>query len=402
MACLKLPGQAGTASEGKPKLDLYRYKWLALMPQLSSSRNDKGIKPAKNAMPADLGQWFGFGCRKYSLNKLFAYIFSRLSITKIMKYSMPVVVAAFLSLAVAGALSGMTALATAQPVSKAPNYGGIANTRHNLTQSFLGESAGWMSMSRNNYGEVCVYCHTPHGANTNVAVPLWNRTIRQTTYTTYDKLATTAEQTYSQPGAASLSCLSCHDGQTAMDSIINMPGAGGYNAGQSTAQNNGFLDAWPGGPGQSFYGGHGTLSNTPAALNNYGECQSCHSMNGDQHDPGYIPSFDVAFIGTDLRNDHPVGVTYPKKTGTGTDWKTPTGSKTVNGLLTSFFDTDNNDHMDKTDIRLYNTGAGPEVECASCHDPHGVPSGGTGSIFNKTFLRKTNEGSAVCQTCHSK
>ena len=55
----------------------------------------------------------------------------------------------------------------------------------------------------------------------------------------------------------------------------------------------------------------------------------------------------------------------------------------------------------KTDMLLYTrsvTGidggvAQPFVECASCHDPH---------VNNPTFLRTTNDGSAVCRACHTK
>ena len=50
----------------------------------------------------------------------------------------------------------------------------------------------------------------------------------------------------------------------------------------------------------------------------------------------------------------------------------------------------------------FESGDGFEVECGSCHDPHGVPSGGNGSAFLPTFLRVTNAGSAVCLTCHNK
>ena len=47
-------------------------------------------------------------------------------------------------------------------------------------------------------------------------------------------------------------------------------------------------------------------------------------------------------------------------------------------------------------------GEGFEVECASCHDPHGVPSTGEGSTLLPSFLRVRNENSAVCLTCHTK
>lgn len=76
--------------------------------------------------------------------------------------------------------------------------------------------------------------------------------------------------------------------------------------------------------------------------------------------------------GTDLSNDHPIGVPYRGLTA-GTDYA---GGTTTSG--------------------------GFEVECASCHDPHGVPSGGAGSAFIGTFLRIANAESALCLTCHTK
>lgn len=51
---------------------------------------------------------------------------------------------------------------------------------------------------------------------------------------------------------------------------------------------------------------------------------------------------------------------------------------------------------------LFDTGDGHEVECASCHDPHGVGPGpgGSGNPFNRTFLRVANGASALCLACH--
>jgi cytochrome c553 len=279
-----------------------------------------------------------------------------------------------------------TGLAQAQPSTagtKFTNQGGIANTRHNLTQRppAGGINSAFMDGFRNDYGEVCVYCHTPHGADATVKLPLWNRTTVARTYKTYNELKTSSlTQTVSQPGVNSLSCLSCHDGQTAMDSIINMPGSGNYLASQNTSSSQDFLNKWPGvGPKQ---GGHQGLKD--------GECLVCH---GAAAIPG-APDFRIAAIGTDLTNDHPVGITFPTKNGAGTDFKTPTGTQ---GNAT-FFDTDSNGVMDKGDVRLYDA----KVECASCHDPHGVPSGAPGSTFNLTFMRVANTNSAVCLTCHAK
>lgn len=261
----------------------------------------------------------------------------------------------------------------------------IGNTRHNLTQRQTaggGPNGSSMDQYRNDYVEVCVYCHTPHGANTIIAVPLWNRTIKNTTYVTYNQLNLTS--TVTQPGANSLSCLSCHDGQTATDSIVNMPGSGRYNANQMTTQDNAFLNTWT--------NTRGPDATSHLGLNNVG-CLGCHAP--DAFLGAGATDFTVFAIGTDLTNDHPIGVTLPTDPS---NWNVPGGTKGT----TKFFDTNGDTLMTKNEIRLYDTGQGPEVECASCHDPHGVPSGGANSTFNPTFLRKVNTGSAVCLTCHNK
>jgi predicted CXXCH cytochrome family protein len=284
-------------------------------------------------------------------------------------------------------LPSSDSLADGDLASKFSNQTSIRNTRHNLTQRQAagGPSGVNMDPYRNDYGEVCVYCHTPHGANTNVAAPLWNRSIPNTTYTLYS--SNTLTQTIAQPGAASLVCLSCHDGQQAVDAIMNMPGSGRYSSSPNSGSPSGntFLNTW----------------SNPSGLNagvhlglKQGECLACHS-------PGAVvgagaADFRVAAIGTDLRDDHPVGVTFPTTNGSGTDWKTPGGTFAGN----KFFDENGNGRMDKGEIRLYASAGAPTVECGSCHDPHGVAS--SGSLFNATFLRKVNSGSAVCLTCHSK
>lgn len=303
-------------------------------------------------------------------------------------------------IAMAAALTLMS-LAWANPASttKFTNIGSIVYTRHNLTQQPSTIDVAWMGGSRNDYGEVCVYCHTPHGSQTLVNMPLWNRTVKSTTYTTYNSFSLT-QGTAPQPGNNSLTCLTCHDGQTAIDSIINMPGSGRGQASQAATQDDNFLSTWPIGPVQwGMYGGHGTLSNSPATLNEYGQCMSCHSPLGDQWGSA-APNFDTFFIGTDLTNDHPIGITFSAASGVG-GFNQPTG---VAGTA-RYFDTNANGHMDTNEVRLYNTGGVVRVECASCHDPHGVPSAGPGTQFKPTFLRVANgstTGSALCLTCHDK
>lgn len=284
------------------------------------------------------------------------------------------------------ALPSATLADSAGPGTQATNVGGVINTRHNLTQSFT-TLGYWMDTARNNYGEICVYCHTPHSANTQIAAPLWNRTVVPTTYTIYN-FPTTLGSPVTQPGVNSLTCLSCHDGVTAVDSIINIPGFA-YSKAQETSVSQSFLSQW------KLDGKPGPLSPGHAGI------QTCTDRC---HNPSIFSvrknlQFGVFVIGTDLTNDHPVGIRYPTTFGPDVDFREPTGEF---GGKMKFFDTNGNGRPNTNEVRLYDTGDGYEVECASCHDPHGVPSAGPGSVFNASFLRVSNTSSALCLTCHVK
>jgi hypothetical protein len=108
---------------------------------------------------------------------------------------------------------------------------GIADTKHNL-----GSGAGPSGRNQvSDTAEICVFCHTPHGASTDAPAPLWNKRLGANgtpagggTYTTYDTLQTPSlDGTVAPVGSVSMACLSCHDGTQAMDNIINAPGSGG-------------------------------------------------------------------------------------------------------------------------------------------------------------------------------
>ncbi|HGG59076.1 MAG TPA: hypothetical protein ENK26_04055 [Gammaproteobacteria bacterium] len=288
--------------------------------------------------------------------------------------------------------AGSAALAGGDVPTEFTNQGGIKNTRHNLTQNVPGINSSLMDLQRNNYGEICVYCHTPHGANTTPGMPLWNRQTPTGPYTTYDQLnTTTLTQTVTSPGANSLTCLSCHDGSLAIDAIMNMPGPGRYSANPDIS----FLNQWanPGGSTSS----HAHMGD-PTGANPSTGCMVCHNDGGSGNSFPDATDFSVFLIGTDLRNDHPVGVSFPSS-GAAAGFNTPTP---VSSSL-AVFDTNGNNRANTNEIRVYDTGEGFEVECASCHDPHGVPSAGPGSTHYPTFLRVDNSnGSAVCLTCHIK
>jgi mono/diheme cytochrome c family protein len=359
--------------------------------------------------------------------------------------------------------------------TQAPNAAdaenGISNTRHNLTMSYSSQQ-GVMGTFRNNYYEVCVYCHTPHGANSTAAAPLWNRTVTNRNYTLYDNSSSLAGGNMSQPGANSLTCLSCHDGITAIDSVINMPtqlgGAyrAGYNVNQESGINVDFLNAW-GAPGNDMFDrvdGNGDALLAPqtadlpdngagqghSGLANFGDgsspCIACHtpSPSGGR---GVAPSFDAFLIGTQsarrvggldsdglqsldsnvrggafLADDHPIGVSYPSEFGAGSGYNEPD----IMNPKIAFWDLNDNQHADPNEVRLYDTGEGYEVECGSCHDPHGVKvSNDDSAAFIPSFLRigdnavtdasqnvsflssvaggvSANAGSKLCLTCHVK
>jgi len=265
-----------------------------------------------------------------------------------------------------------------------PAAAGIANTKHNL---------GTTGVAGNNKvtagtDEICVFCHTPHAADTTAPVPLWNKSLGSLGgYTTYANLNSESIDGEILPvGSISLACLSCHDGSQAMDNIINAPGSGGYDV--------------TGG------GANGLLSYTWATATGRVD------VNGKLINS----STSLAMLDKDLSNDHPIGIQY---CGGGPNVATPAASckdsdffapqsGTINGRTVFWVDSTGGTAgaRDKSDMQLYtrtfvNGGAGPSVECASCHDPHVEANTGT-PASGQTFLRIANTGSAVCLTCHNK
>ena len=202
------------------------------------------------------------------------------------------------------AMMAVVSVLMAAQIAKA----GISGTKHDLTTA----ANGGAYVTGTNL-QICVFCHTPH--NTQTTAPLWNRAANGSTFTTYG--TTAAGTTAGAPGDKSTICLSCHDGNTAVNTILVTPA---------------------------------TMTGvTPA---------------GTRQTAGKLTS-GSALIGTDLRNDHPVGIAYPA-----------TGLYTAVGSL--------------VDVKVYTN----KVECASCHDVH--------DNTDSPFLRVANTGSALCLKCHTK
>lgn len=158
--------------------------------------------------------------------------------------------------------------------------------------------------------ESCVYCHTPHAANP--IAPLWNRNDSGQFYQTYE--SSTLKATVGQPTGSSRLCLSCHDGTIALNQT--------YNPNNSAAS-------------------------------------TVHLQPGDR-----------GYIGTDLRDDHPISFRY--------DSALAAQRRELRDPITL-----------PPELPLDHD---KQLQCTTCHDPHDDRFG--------QFLRMDNTESRMCTTCH--
>lgn len=184
----------------------------------------------------------------------------------------------------------------------------ISSTKHNLSTTGMGDIHLTVSPG-NGKDQICVFCHTPHHADTTVGVVLWNRRVDTHGYTMYDS-GTIDMPIAAQPQTISLACLSCHDGTIAFDALRNGPGAGDYNG-----------NAWA--RGWTFRDGENKM-----------------------------PYGSYARIGQDLSDDHPISVTYDT-------WADP-----------AFYDQGS---VESAGLRFYSDPSRTrrdQLECGTCHNPH--------------------------------
>ena len=234
-------------------------------------------------------------------------------------------------------------------------FGGtITGSPHDLS-SDVGERSGLASVTQDN-GEICVYCHTPHAGNNVMAAagrgaPLWNKTPSAlgagtpTNFTMYGATIGSTAQA-AEPANASLACLTCHDGVSSIDSMVNAPGAG-PGAGAGLADRN-----------------------ISVVLGN---------LNADI---GQL-------AGAGLAKTHPISIEYD-----------PTADGTKKGSLKAT-DTALTGWMGATDIAsVLRSG---NIECGSCHDPHnGTATTAALRATEVNFLRHSNTNSDLCLGCHNK
>ena len=315
-----------------------------------------------------------------------------------------------------------TIAGTASAISNPSNWSdgslanGVVNSRHNLGSTgahFQTTNANTADAQANDLtggggtSEVCIFCHTPHHGATNA--PLWNKgSGAAATYTTYG--STVGGSSISTVGAATLACLSCHDGVNTFDVLVNWPGKGSAGSNDSA----GTTDM-----GWVFYEG----GKTDAEDGQMGMSMMTIRLN----------------LGTDLTNDHPVSVDFmgavssSDYTGSRASLRASTtviSTITMTSDAFSVADFDNTDSAttgtniwavggyvdaDATITDILRSG---KVECSSCHDPHfknqswneTAATWGDGSFdegskkMDGLFLRRVggNSLSGVCRTCHAK
>jgi hypothetical protein len=227
---------------------------------------------------------------------------------------------------------------------------GVSKTVHNLSTGD-GVYNPFDPYVSDNEDQVCIFCHTPHGGS--LAGPLWNRALPGHGFTHYtsDTLSSAVGPANRAVGAESLLCLSCHDGSLAMNRIINNSLSGPPTIGGSS-------DTF-----MAFFAGilGALIGNAPP-------------FEEERHDL--------------LTDDHPISFSYQSSL------------EALPEKLHSAAD------AMAAGVRFF--GAGYQLECSSCHDPHvnydsDIPeSDATADERYRPFLITDNTGSALCLACHDK
>ena len=249
------------------------------------------------------------------------------------------------------------------------NANSIIGSPHDLSSTGMSNISG----TTNANGEICVFCHTPHASNTAFnGAPLWNKkSMTSTAFTMYgaaDAASTgktiAGTDTDTDPGSPSLACLSCHDGVSSIDSIVNAPGSGS---------------------GSLLNGG---IAGTDLLIGTIG--------NNDNAAIGALSGANV------LSDTHPISIIYGGPLTGGQDYVSgPASLRPQDANLSTASGSAWSGATTVGDLLR-----GPDsdkVECGSCHDPHNGTAKTTElRAVEVNFLRHSNSGSKLCIGCHDK
>ncbi|NTU41794.1 MAG: hypothetical protein HGA78_01820 [Nitrospirales bacterium] len=212
----------------------------------------------------------------------------------------------------------------------------ILTTKHNLSTSGPGP------IKATSEDQVCVFCHTPHGA---VTTPLWNHTLSTVSYQlpagTMASWRSMLSTPQNPPDGDSRLCLSCHDGTVAVGSVVNLRGASPTVAMQGT-------------------------------------------------EGGKIPASYTTSLGTDLSGHHPVSIEVSSSL------LSDKGEQCNNNLVSMRICTPQPPLTLRPTANLYVKGphTGVGIQCSTCHDAHDNSRG--------AFLRSGAPGNTtdLCTRCH--
>jgi hypothetical protein len=254
-------------------------------------------------------------------------------------------------------LAVLAALVPVLPVTAA-KISDVSNTKHNLSAG----GPGTVKAPPGGESQICVFCHTPHGAESIPGAPLWNRKLSGagSTYVPYSSssIEANAAELSAGPGGSSKLCLSCHDGTMALGNVNVLNGSV-----NSTITLNG-TDG-----GKMPAGSSGATS-------------------------GFTRN-----LGVDFTNDHPISFTYDSTLAT------------ADGELRA---------PDGTTVGTRSPGVKPKLpleagkmQCSTCHDPHLRETDSTKGSAKFLRLNRFQEspplggnfsetGDIFCLACHNK
>ncbi|MEO8342614.1 MAG: hypothetical protein ABI536_02245 [Gallionella sp.] len=214
-------------------------------------------------------------------------------------------------------LLGFAVLLGVSSIASAVILSNVSATKHNLSAS------GPSTVKATSQTQICVFCHTPHGADQSAGAPLWNHALSNATYTPYFSLSMDANPLPGPPGASSKVCLSCHDGTLAVGTVGVLEGK------------------------------------SPVAIAMNGTGTNGVMPDGSGATTGYTRN-----LGIDLSNDHPISFNYDTTLGgiAGSDGELRTPPVVNNGITV----VGNRTASDKPTFPLENN----QVQCITCHDPH--------------------------------